>query len=288
MRVVLLATMAVWGANLSVVKMLIEHLEPLVVSVLRMIVAALALLAVVRWQGLQWRGIRRDQWLALLGCAALMFYLNQLLFTEGMARTVASNAALIIALNPLMSTLMAAVFLGDKLTPARLAGVVMGFGGVAAVVLHRPGVALGTAGLGDALIFGSVITWVSGGVLVRRIARELDPMLISTVATLLGTLMLSAHLLLRPTPLQAHWDQMTPLLVLLLVLSGLLANAVGGVVWNRGLVQLGVARTSLYAYWVPIFGVAFAVMLLGEPLTVWHAVGLAAVLGGTWLGTRSH
>jgi len=70
--------------------------------------------------------------------------------------------------------------------------------------------------------------------------------------------------------------------------SSLLATAVGALVWNRALVVLGVARTALYAYWVPIFGVLFAVLLLGEPLTVWHGVGLAAVLGGTWLGTRSH
>jgi drug/metabolite transporter (DMT)-like permease len=51
---------------------------------------------------------------------------------------------------------------------------------------------------------------------------------------------------------------------------------------------LGVARAALYAYWVPIFGVSFAVLLLGEPLTIWHGVGLAAVLGGTWIGTRGH
>ena len=46
------------------------------------------------------------------------------------------------------------------------------------------------------------------------------------------------------------------------------------------------ARTALYAYWVPIFGVLFAVLLLGEPVTIWHGVGLVAVLSGTWLGTR--
>ena len=39
-------------------------------------------------------------------------------------------------------------------------------------------------------------------------------------------------------------------------------------------------------YWVPIFGVSFSTLLLGEPLTVWHLLGLGMVLGGTWLGTR--
>ena len=58
-----------------------------------------------------------------------------------------------------------------------------------------------------------------------------------------------------------------------LALSGLLATAVGALVWNHALSTLGVARTALYAYWVPIFGVVIAVTLLGEPLTVWHGRG---------------
>ncbi len=46
------------------------------------------------------------------------------------------------------------------------------------------------------------------------------------------------------------------------------------------------ARTAVFLYWVPVFGVLFAALLLGEALTVWHLVGFVAVMGGTWLGTR--
>ena len=73
-----------------------------------------------------------------------------------MSRTPAANAALIIALNPLVSSLVAAGLLGDRLTRSRIAGVVLGFGSVVAVVLNRPGAALGSTGLSDALLFGSV------------------------------------------------------------------------------------------------------------------------------------
>jgi drug/metabolite transporter (DMT)-like permease len=288
MRWLLLGTMAVWGANLSVVKLLFESLEPMLVAVLRMAVSAVALAAVVYWRGLRWPPLRRSQWLTLAGCAVLMVYLNQIFFTEGVARTPAANAALIIALNPLVSSLVAAGLLGDRLTRSRIAGVVLGFGGVAAVVLHRPGAALGSSGLGDLLLFGSVMTWVLGGVLVQRLARELDSGLISAVVGVIGTVLLAVHLGLRPAPVVVDWPRITVGTVALLVVSSLLATAVGALVWNRGLVVLGVARTALYAYWVPIFGVLFAVLLLGEPLSVWHGVGLAAVLGGTWLGTRRH
>ena len=292
LRWLLLGTMAVWGANLSVVKLLFESLEPMLVAVLRMAVSALALSALAYWRGLRWPRLRRAQWLTLTGCAVLMIYLNQLFFTAGVTRTAAANAALVISLNPLVSALVAAGLLGERLTRSRIAGVVLGFGGVAAVALHRPGAALGGSGLGDLLLFGSVMTWVLGGVLVQRLSRELDSGLVSAMLSVIGTVLLALHLGLhlwsQPAPVGVDWSRVTWGTVALLVLSSLLATAVGALVWNRGLVVLGVARTALYAYWVPIFGVLFAVLLLGEPLTVWHGVGLAAVLGGTWLGTRRH
>lgn len=286
MRLLLLATMAVWGGNVSVVKLLLQHFDPMLLSALRMTVASVTLLAVLRWRGLPWPRLTPRLALGLVACALLMVTLNQFLFTLGVQRTVAANAVLVIALNPLVSALTAALFLGDRLTPARLAGVALGFGGVAAVVLHRPGVALGAGSLGDVLVLGSVITWVAGGVLVRRLARQLDSAVVSTVVFVIGTVPLVAYAALHPSVALPDPSRITVGLCVLLLLSGLLASALGALVWNRALVTLGVARTALYAYWVPMFGVAIAVLWLGEPLTVWHGVGLAAVLGGTWLGTR--
>ena len=103
LRVMLLLTMAVWGGNLSVVKLLVERFDPLVVSAARMVVASLALLAVLRWRGLAMPRPSPRQALAFVACAVLMVYLNQMVFTLGVQRTAAANAALIIALNPLVS-----------------------------------------------------------------------------------------------------------------------------------------------------------------------------------------
>lgn len=287
MRWLLLGTMAVWGANLSIVKLLIAHFDTMAVATLRMSVAALALLLVLGWWRRPWPALQRPQWGLLLLCAVLMVYANQILFTEGVARTSAANAALIIALNPLVSSTLAVLVLGDRFTFTRAAGVLLGFSGVAMVVLNRPGAALGSGGLGDLLVFGSVLSWVLGGVFVQRLARRLDSALISVVVHGVGTLMLLAHMALRPSPFGIDWALFTWTHGALVLVSGLLATAMGALVWNRALTTLGVARTALYVYWVPIFGVAFAVLLLGEPLTGWHIAGLAAVLGGTWLGTRA-
>lgn len=286
MRWLLLATMAVWGLNLSVVKLLIERFEPMLIAVLRMAVAAVAISVVLCWRRLPWPRFTPREFGLVAVCAVLMVYLNQFLFTEGVARTAATNAALIIALNPLVSALVAAMLLGDRLTPRRVAGVALGFGGVAMVVLNKSGAALATGGLGDALVLASVLSWVLGGALVRGLAAGRDSVSVSWAVHGTGTLMLAADLLLlRPLPL-AGLARFGLVDAGLLILSGVFATGIGALVWNRALVTLGVARTALYVYWVPIFGVGFGVLLLGEPLTAWHLGGLVAVLAGTWLGTR--
>ena len=286
MRVVLLATMALWGANLSVVKWLTQSIDPMVVSTLRMVVAAVTMVVLVPMVMPRWPRLSRRQLVGLTLSAFLMLYLNQICLTLGVQRTAAANASLIIALNPLVSALMAAALLGDRLTPTRLAGVVLGFAGVSAVVLQKTGMAFGQGGLGDLLMFGAVLTWVAGGVLVQRLAQGLDTAFISGWNTWIGTLMLLAHVAIDPGTTMPALASLSAAQWAAVTASGVLATAVGALVWNQALQRLGVARTALYAYWVPIFGVLFAVTLLGEPLSVWHGVGLAAVLGGTWLGTR--
>ncbi len=315
MRWVLLATMALWGLNLPVMKLLLPVFGTLGTPVLRML-AACVLLSVVVWStqrarrgaaaptptvlaaplgdvsriGAARQRLTKRQWLALVACGAVMIYLNQVLLMEGMRRTSATHAALIMALNPLMASLLAASLLGVPLTRQRLSGVALGFGGVALVILKSGQATAASTVLGDALVIAAILAWVVGGVMVQRLADptrgSIDSDTVSWAVNVVGLVMLALHLVWVGGPLIESPAAVSAGMVVLLLLSGLLSTAVGALVWNRALATLGVAHVSLYVYWVPIFGVAFSVLLLGEPLTVWHVIGLVAVLAGTWLGTR--
>lgn len=285
-RAMLLGTMALWGLNLSAIKLLLATQAPMAVAGARMVVAAVFLtFALGGWRRRAWQRLSRRLWMLLAGCALLMVYANQILLVNGVLRTTAANAALILALNPLLASLLAALALRERLAGRQLCGIAIGFGGVAAVVLHRPGAALGMPGLGDLLVLAAVATWVAGGAMVQRVGHRIDAATLSWAVYSLGAAMLLLHLGIWPSPLD--WAALTLRDALLLLLSGLLATGVGALAWNRALMTLGVARASLYAYWVPVFGVLFALLVLGEPLTPWHGIGLAGVLGGTWLGARA-
>ena len=105
----LIGAMAIWGLNVAAVKVLTGVFDPTTVAALRMLVACAALSLIVLWKRcglpmLSWR-----QSVAIVVCAILMVYLNQILFAEGLLRSTATNGALIMALSPLVSALLAAV-----------------------------------------------------------------------------------------------------------------------------------------------------------------------------------
>ncbi|WP_285414114.1 DMT family transporter [Variovorax sp. efr-133-TYG-130] len=282
----MLLAMVLWGVNVSAVKALTTSFESLPLAALRMAVACVALSAIVLWRrgGVPALGAR--QLAAMTGCAFLMVYANQILFAQGLLRSTATNGALIMALSPLVSALMAALVFRESLTPRRMLGVALGFAGVAAVVLSHPGAGLSRAGIGDLMLALGVVSFAIGGVGVQRLARQIDPLSISWVIYMIGTAMLVLHTLLGPSRLGAAelfpgaWPWA------LVLFSGIAATAAGNLIWNRAISVIGVARTAVFLYWVPVFGVAFAALLLGEALTWWHLLGFVAVMSGTWLGTR--
>lgn len=282
----LMAAMAIWGLNLAAVKVLTHWFEPAALAAVRMVVACIALTAIVLWKRCRLVALSRPQVAAIVLCAVLMVYLNQILFAEGITRSTATNAALIMALSPLVSSVLAAVAFGERLTAQRVCGVLLGFFGVAAVVLSHPGAGLSSAGAGDLLLVAGVVSFACGGAIVQRLARQLHPLIISWAIYLVGTVLLVAqvglgHTTVTQATLFPGWWPWA-----LILFSGVMATAVSNLIWNGAIARIGVARTAVFLYWVPVFGVAFAALFLGERLSWWHLAGFVAVMAGTYLATR--
>lgn len=284
-QMVLLVSMAIWGLNITLVKQLTSALDPSTIAMLRMLVASATLVSI--WLVRRPARVRLDrrQWAGLAACAFLMVYLNQIFFTEGMVRTSATNGALLMALGPLVSALLAALAFHERLGWVRLCGVALGFGGVAVIILGHSGARLAVMGVGDLLVIAGVFSFSCGGVLIQGIARRLDALTISSIIYALGALMLIGH----AGFLGAGYDGVLPdsvWLWFLIVFSGAVSTAIVNLIWNNAIARIGVARAAVFLYWVPVFGAAFAALLLGEHLGWNHLAGLVAVMVGTYLGTR--
>jgi drug/metabolite transporter (DMT)-like permease len=282
----LLAAMAVWGLNLSAVKALTAAFDVMTLASVRMVVAVAALTGLLALRGCAMPALRPRQLAGIVGCAALMVYANQILFAAGLQRSSATHAALIMALSPMISSLLTALVFGERLKRARMVGIALGFAGVTAVLLNRPGAALASGGVGDLLLLACVVCFASGGLVVQRLSARLDPLAISWAIHAAGATMLVLHTVGSGEDAAAQMATADWRSWALLLFSGIAATALSAVVWNRAIATLGAARTAMALYWVPIFGVVFAVLCLGEPISLWHGVGLVAVLAGSFLGAH--
>lgn len=279
----LFATMLCWGLNVSAIKLLTGQIDAVLVAATRTVVATAALALLLRPMGAGgWRWSRRTLAFGLLG-GLLIIYLQVNLFTAGLARTTATNGALIVALGPFVSVLMERALFKRPIGRGQALGVGIAFGGVTLVILGRPHAELSAGTVGDLLMFASIVAFAAGGAVVQRMSACGTPLGISLLTHLAGGALLIVHVAVGvEAPVDAlrgmDWASWG-----LMAFSGVLAGAVGAVVWGRGIAVLGVGRTATYLSWVPIFGVAFGALLLGERLTPWHAVGVLAVLAGSWL-----
>ncbi|NPC56961.1 DMT family transporter [Caenimonas sp. S4] len=286
MNAMLLAIMVAWALNITAVKALTSVLDEIWVATLRMVVASAVLTVCLLARDRRLPRFDRRQ-LAALGFAGfLMVYANQLLFSRGMHLSTATSAALIMALSPSISVAAAAVLFRERIPALRVLGIFLGFAGVALVIFNRRDASEVAAGLGEVVLLMGLITFVFGGALVQRLAKRLDSLVIGWAIYVGGTAMLVVHALATQDVRALPPELLDGRTLLLVLYSGVLGTAVSNVAWYQAIATVGMAKAALFFYWLPIFGIAFAAAFLGEALSVWHIVALAAVIIGTRLGTR--
>lgn len=275
--VVALAYITLWSSAFIATKIGVAHSPPLTLLVVRFLTAAAILAAIAAWRGLAPpRDARAWARLALFGS------LNSglaLAFTyEALRHLSAGMGSIITASNPLLLALVAPRLLGEALTRRKAIGMALGFGGVVFVMQSRLIVArhLDTP-RGMVLSFMHVVTIVAATILYKRLAPREDPLVVNAVQLGAGGLVLLAPALAFERPGAVQLD--IPLVLSFIYL--VFAISIGASLLWLWLLRRGEASVvSAYYFLTPIFGLLFAALLLGEPLSPRDAIGLAAVAGG--------
>lgn len=283
---------ALWGGTFIAGRVAAPELPHFTVSALRFWVA-FAILAplLIAIEGRLPRLRPRDfGFTALLALFGLVFY--NLLFLGALELIPAGRTALVVALNPILTALTMALVFGERLQRHRWFGILLALTGVW-IVLSKgdPSLLLQRVGRGEWLMLGGACCWAIYTV-VGRYALDgeaaASPLAITTVTTLWGALMLTAGM-------PFEWDGWQANEVSIAAWASIVYLGAGGTalafVWYaEGLKRLGAARTAVFNNLVPVFGVSFSTLLLGEPLLVSMLVGgLVAIVGVTltnWSSSR--
>lgn len=186
----LMATALLWGLNVSAVKALATHVDVMLVASVRTVLAAaaLTLLLIVQRTALPRWPLRF--WSAVVLGAGLMVYANQTLYVHAMQHTSATNAALIMALAPMVSAVLEALLFRKALGLGQCAGIAVALAGVSVVILYGRGGTWSGAASGDVPMLASVLAFAAGGATVQRLSKRASALAITWLVHVIGASML--------------------------------------------------------------------------------------------------
>jgi drug/metabolite transporter (DMT)-like permease len=276
----------VWGVPYLFIKIAVEQLSPAVVVGLRVALAAAVLLPVAALREQLAPLLVRWRWVLGFAVVELTVPWGLLGFAE--QRISSGRTGLLVAAVPLMGALLAwALRLDDRVDGRRFAGLLVGVGGVAALV------GIDVRG-GDLLAVGAVLVtafcYALGPIIVAARLAGLPSLAVVAVSLGVNAVLYAPFAwLTRPTgpdgdvaalaavPASAWWS---------IVVLGLLCSAIAFLVFFALVAEVGPARTTVITYVNPAVAVTLGVAVLDEPVTAGILLGFPLVLLGSWLATR--
>ena len=267
---------AIWGGSFLFMRVAAADFGPIPLVEARLALGALILLPFL------WRA--RSQfspslWLRIAGIATINTVLPFALFAWGAERAPAGIGAIANATTVMFTWLVAFLFFGERIGPRRLVGLVLGFVGVIVLASGR------TAGanVGAAALAGTVasLCYGVGHNLVRRYLAGYPPAAIAAATLTSGAVLLS--------PLAMYsWPNhpIAPASWVSALLLGILCTGIALVFLYRLIARIGAPRTATVTYLIPLFGVIWAWLLLGEQVTLSVVPAGAVILAGVGLSQQ--
>ncbi len=272
-----------WAAAFIAGKLVLAEMTPLVAASCRYGIAALVLLPFAARRGNLARARPVIAPLALMTACGGVLY--PFLFFSALSRTSATNTALLVALNPVFTVLLAPI-VGERLTARRLGGVGLALAGAVTVITHGQVRHLAEISLhsGDLFAVAGALTWATFNLASRGTVTHLPSSFINFVVYGLGGVALG---LLGAG--EAPWQQISgasSVAIGALLVLAVFSSVLAGQFFLGGVRTFGVGRTVVFVYLVPVLTAGLATVLLGESFELPQAIGGAAVLLGVYVTTR--
>ncbi len=269
----------VYGTSYVVARVTLESVPPAMLAFLRLGLASLALGLLSRGHAarlLSRADLRAIAWMGILGFAGAYVASNW-----GIAHSTATNAALLITVEPIAMILLSPWYLGERLSRRAALGAALTIVGAAVLVVNGiPGVTekLVPHWSGDLVLVLAGVAYASYSLLGRRVLERHAPIIVTTRSLMWGAAaLLPVAGLEWASGARPVWTAtaVTGTLYLAVVIT-----ALGYVVWNWALARVPAPRAAIFLNVQPIVGALLGAVLLGEPITLFTVLGGVLVVTG--------
>lgn len=275
----LLLLSLLWGGSFFLIAIAVQGLPVLTIVALRVVIAAGVLWLIVIATG-RVVPCQPGVWIAFLVMGILNNAIPFSLIVYGQMAIPSGLASILNATTPLWTVIVSGLLLADERASLRkLAGVVLGLGGVAVMIGLDTLSGLGHGILPQLAILGAAISYAFAGVFGRRFrAMGIDPV-VTAAGMVTGTsaVLLPLALLVEGMPWDHAADQSVWLAVLVL---GVISTGLAYVLYFRILARAGATNISLVTFLVPVSAILLGWLFLDEALGLAHVLGMALIALG--------
>jgi len=278
----LILTTLIWGCNAVAARLAVGEISPMMLTTARWSICCVALWFTARREiALHWHALLPHwRYLALMGTAGFTAF-NALFYTAA-HHTTAINIAIIQGTIPVLVLLGGFLFMRLRARPLQLLGVFITLTGIAVVASRGDPAVLAALGfnIGDVWILIASLLYAGYMLGLRRRPPVPPVVFFAAVAAVASVASLP---LLALEVARGQFFVPTPTGWAIMLFVGLLPSFVSQITFIQAVSLIGPARAGVYLNLTPIFGPLLAVLVLGEPLALYHGVALALVLGGIWI-----
>jgi len=282
-NVMLLTVVILWGVSFVGTKMALAYLTPTEIIAVRVVLGLLSLRFILALKRTRPRFERADLWVLLF--SSIILGLHFWIQAVGLDYTTATNTGWLIATIPVFIAGASVLFLREKITSRRAAGIAMAaFGVILLVSKGRLDRLDWLQSYGDWLILVSCVTWTVYTIATRNISRRCNPLVLTYLLLIPPTLFLILSVLLTSSP--AAFIRLPISIILVLVFLGVFCLGMAHWLWVEGLARKGATDAGVFIYLEPLVTTAVAVPVLNEQLTFFTIVGGVLIIGGVYIVER--
>jgi drug/metabolite transporter (DMT)-like permease len=261
------------------------YTPPWTIVFFRLLFATLFLLPFVASHFREMAARLRDHYLVILPIGALGLAFTQGALFTALHHSTAINVGIVFSVWPITAIILAAVFLGDRLTLLQVFGVILCFGGVLVIIAqgHPDTIINMGVNTGDLLVLAGVLSFSFYTVMIKKVTIDLAAL--PLLVLILGSATLASAPffvweIFYDARITVDWHDIAAIAYVAIPGGGIMY-----LLFNTGIAMLGASKASVTFYLQTLFTVILAYFLLGEQLHLYHAAGIALIAAGIILVT---
>jgi len=270
-----------WGSSYLFIKVAVDGVDPFTLVTGRLAIGTLFLYTMMRARGLQ---LSRDRrlWAHILVMSVVGIIIPQILIAWSEQHVTSSVASILNATTPFFTLIFAAaVFSTERFTTGKLTGLIVGFAGIA--VLTGSGIlkVASSSAQGEIALLLSSFGYGIAFAYARRFLKG-EPLVLASGQMLLSAVLLVPGMLIFGHPLEMHLNASR---LICWILLGTLSSGVAYILYYKLIAEIGATSASFGTYLIPIVGIFWGWLLLGESVGPRTILGVVMILAGLLIAT---